>query len=1055
MERTDRVRKENRASFTIALALLFLIAMPFTSASVDIVSPENDVLTRELTLTAEFLVNMDNATNCTLVIDGNKAAGSTNITSHEFNELSGELTQGAHTWKVGCSNANITEESEERNIESDITLPTVVLFNPQNNSLLNTSGSDFSFVALDNLPYNLACKLIIDGSILLDINATNSDPVTEHITGISDGVHIWSVNCTDAAGNERAGETRTMTVNTTIPSPTFELVLARSEWLLAENGVATLIAPQGTSIRMEVCPDISGFVECSIAFNTVKSTTGPQEVPLPYMNNAGKYILEVFFNHSGQTDIKTARYNVTNNIVIDVDNIDYPRKNAPIYLEAEATGGVGTLNYTWLMSTGTRVNSRKANITYSSPGSYTNIIIVNDEFNNSKNRSITLEVDDSFSIKIQARDAGDDSIIKQGSIELDGNTESLDANGEAYFYVRQGRREVTVLAENYSIYQEELNITKDETFKLLLEKLDYKINPTVTLIRPGNDSGLIDVTTELVFKSEHIRKTNCSIYVNEKPDGFFLDLGSVGVAANDGSEQPFGVMDLENKTYWWKVECVDDRSRSGMSSTWQFTVGKKLQVTTEEKPEIISRLDSKAKELSAILDDMNNLPPDVKAAAEAFGLISTIEKNANIIRNAVRDIDGLKFKSDLSESQRSAESERLAAEAEEAFKKTPSFVSLLDSKQYVDYINNEDLESLMKEYLARADSSGDKVGVIGDAGNSGDDNNKINKKISEAKLLKILEELQQEAVISTKAVKLSVTFQDGTSKELSGIIRDIKTYNLTAGAFILEVVPKTVSESANDIFSPADFSVIKEDPILRFELKGDTSLIYYVEGGIDLELFKDSKTALFIDPDKLPDDKITGFAVSSIKLPKINWVLSLVITMVLLGGLVIGGVKYDGIHAARYAIYTLQRKNKLHYVSVIINDIKDNLDLGDLSKASELYKEAGDAYADLPAMAKNDAYGMIAEAAEKIKSHQELLANNGKIAGLNSMISRIQSFINAGQIVEAIEEYKQIESSYHSLDQATQESVHPWLVDIGNKIQVMACSNKKGYYESRYEESKQ
>ncbi len=1057
MERADEMRKVKEAPFMIALALLFLIIAPLASASVDIVGPEDGTLTKELTMTAEFLVNMDNATNCTLIIDGNTASESTEIISHEFNQLSAELSAGIHTWKIGCSSSslNVSEESEERNIESDTTLPTVVLFNPQDGLLLNTSDSDFSFVALDNLPYNMMCRLIMDGNPLQEINATNSEAVTEPLMGLADGDHTWSVSCTDAAGNEKAGETRSFAVNTSLPEATFDLVLTRQEWLLAEAGLATLIAPEGTSIRVEVCPDTAGFVECNIAYDRIKSSSGPLEVPLPYMNRAGKYLIEAFFNYSGEIDTKTARYNVTNNIVIDVEDIDYPRKNAPIYLEAHASGGVGSLNYTWLLSTGTRINSRKSNITYTSPGNYTNIIIVNDEHNNSKNRSINIEVDNSFSITIQARDALDGSAVREGTVELDGETEELDANGNAYFYSRGRDNEVTVLAENYSIYQEELNITKDETFKILLERLEYNKNPTVTLIRPANNSGVIGTTTELVFKAEHIRQSNCSVYINEKLTGFYALLGSLSVAANDGSEKPFGIMELDNKTYWWKVECVDDKGRSGTSEAWQFTSGSKLQETIEKKPESIAQLDSRAKELSAVLDDMNGLPADVKLAAEAFGLISIVEENAKSIRNAVRDIDGLKFNNGISESEREIQASRLAAEAEELFKNTPSLVILLDSKQYVDYISKEDLESLMAEYLANADADAsppkDSVEIIGD---ENEDEKKEEAKISDSRLLKILEDIQQEAVISTKVVKLKVTLHDGSSKELSGMIREIKTYNLTKGAFILEVIPKSIAQSAAEIISPTAFRIIKEDPIISFGIDGDAKIAYYVEKGIDLELFRDSKTALFIDPEDIPDNMMTGFAVRSIKLPKINWMLSLIITSVLIGGLAISSTKLGGLRAAKYALYLAQRKNRLHYVNVIVNDIKDNLDLGKIDKALELYKEAGNAYADLPTIAKNDAYCILAETAEMIKSHQELMTNNSKVTDLNSMIARIQSFISAGQISEAIEEYKHIESSYHGLDPATQESVHPWLVDIGNKIQVMASSNNKSYYERQFEERK-
>jgi uncharacterized membrane protein YidH (DUF202 family) len=232
---------------------------------------------------------------------------------------------------------------------------------------------------------------------------------------------------------------------------------------------------------------------------------------------------------------------------------------------------------------------------------------------------------------------------------------------------------------------------------------------------------------------------------------------------------------------------------------------------------------------------------------------------------------------------------------------------------------------------------------------------------------------------------------------------------------------------------------VKKDPIIKFNLKGDMTLMYYFNLTIDVESLKRIKTAVFQEPSTIkPENKVTGFSVKNLKLPGITSSLFLpIIIIVILGGLVFAGARYDGVAHAKHAYYKLQGRKSLHYISVVLNEIKDNLDAGDIVKAVSLYEEAKGAYTDLPNMAKNDIYESVLETANQIQNYYDVVENQNSTNEIREMIARIQNMLSIGQLMNAIEEYKQIESAYNQFDDSTKEMLHPTLVEIGNKIQIM------------------
>lgn len=1005
---------ENRI---IIASFLLLLCTSLASATIDIVSPANSTYSNKQ-VTFDYYVGIDNITvnNCSIIIDSAIKSTSKNITNPGFNSFTTNLTIGNHSWSISCKYSNSSESSEERRITIDTIDPTIVLFFPLNNTQINSTSAEISFVALDDIAEKISCDIMLNNSINQNIITNNSQPATAIISGLEAGNYTWSITCYDYANNSETTETRTFKIQPPPTQPSFNITIPGTEFEIGDNIPMAISAPQGTSVRVEVCPDIPGFVECKVPVNANNVMNYPFQEWLPFTNYQGNYIVEAFFNYSGFTETKTLSYKVKNNIEIDIRTDEDQRRNVPMILEANVKGGVGALNYTWHLSNGTLRNTKKANITYATAGDYNNTLMIRDEYNNTQNKSIIITVDSTFYIKIVVKDQSTGGLLQGAAIDIRDEEKETDANGEAAYYLTSGTKEIFVLRENYTVYHAELSITKDETFTINLAPVIVQ-KPVVTLIRPENNSLITGTTTELGFKAEYNRTLNCSIYINENNDGFFVYLGSVEV--NDASEKPFGVIELENKSYWWKVECTDNNKNSEMSNTWKFNVGSSLE---PEQPEAtqgpqgnLSAYDNWIKEFQQILDNINTLPKDEKEAADSLGVSTSIEDSITTFRNTIRDLDSLRFRTDLSDPDKQAEGEILVQKAEQAYQKTPISIEILSKDSFIEYINPVDIEPLLNQYLEL---------------------NNITPSMSKKNLLKMITDLQQEAVISSKVKTARLTYRDGTQSDASIVSREIKTYNITQGSFIMEVIPKDVAETADEVMSSQQFEVILQDPIIKFGLTGDTTISYYLWASRDLEALKKIKTMVLVDPSAISEDnKVTGFSIKNIKLPQFNMIAFLAL-IIIFGGLVFVGVRYDGINTARYLAYQVYGKRKLHYISVILNEINDHLDSGNHQKAIELYDEAKDAYSELSTFAKNDVYEKVSQTADRVVGYCSAIQSQSNITDIGEMVNNIQSLLNSGQIVASLEEYKRIEATYNQLDDETREMLHPTLVALGNKVQI-------------------
>lgn len=141
----------------------------------------------------------------------NKSSSSqTNPFSSNFSNLS----EGIYylNFSVNDTSSNINSSSELRKITVDLTAPIITLISPNISQVINTSYYYFKFNvnSLADIDY---CELIFDEEIIeteYEIDKSTTNRISEFLTN---GANNWTINCTDAAGNEGTSGKRAFIVD--------------------------------------------------------------------------------------------------------------------------------------------------------------------------------------------------------------------------------------------------------------------------------------------------------------------------------------------------------------------------------------------------------------------------------------------------------------------------------------------------------------------------------------------------------------------------------------------------------------------------------------------------------------------------------------------------------------------------------------------------------------------------------------------------------------------------------------------------------------------------
>jgi hypothetical protein len=531
-----------------------------------------------------------NISSCDLYLNG--AYNQTNATAltngQQSNFSVSNLAGGTYYWYVNCTDViNLTGVSETRQFSIDTFGPNITLHEP-NGDEIGTLNITFNFTATDDFDSSFVCDLSVDDSVV-DSNFTvnNGTTIQRNVSGITDGFHLWYVNCTDSATNIGGSEIFNFTKST---PPIVNLIEPNDTYWFNTSSFYLIYYPV----------DDEGFIESSLYINDLINDTNSSEVLENQNNNFsvigfpdGEYNWTVkvtdvrglnstaYPNRTFYVDTQTPNLVLnnpgdnaslsTNNVTLNFtasDNLD-PSLLCNLYLDGEleysdnSTNGDDVLNsilvgdgvHYWNVTcydeAGNFNASEEYNFTVEAPPNVTLISPENyDYFNYSVVEFVYLPEDpigiENCSLYVDGVWNASEDLINSGV----NNSFNVSGIGEGF---HNWTVECVDAAPDYNAFSPtEWNFTMDRT------------PPVIDLVLPEDGSTQRkDVIFNFSVTDNLDPNLVCDLYI----DGI-VNVSSI-LVANGSSTQQY-VDGLSLGTHYWNVTCVDNATNLDWSATWEF-----------------------------------------------------------------------------------------------------------------------------------------------------------------------------------------------------------------------------------------------------------------------------------------------------------------------------------------------------------------------------------------------------------------------------------------------------------------------------------------------------
>jgi len=306
----------NECNFTSEFDYATNITAPNFKSSINLNSPVNNNQITNTLVTFNFSISnriYQNST-CDLLINNitrNTTALAINGTS---TILDYNLSNGQYNWSISCweNGLGIVNSSETRGIVMDATVPIVHLIAPLNNSYspvgINVSHS-FN-VTDDSGPANCTFYYTGGSHNFTDVYVNGSAFSAGNLTS-SDGVVIWTVNCTDTAGNTGAGEIWNYTVDTIFPTLNFTSPNETSGATINRNNIQINITANDTNLK-------NITIKLYNSSRTIINTTNTTSTSL-FSNFTGLTDGIYYFNATACDNAGNCNYSETRNVTIDAN----------------------------------------------------------------------------------------------------------------------------------------------------------------------------------------------------------------------------------------------------------------------------------------------------------------------------------------------------------------------------------------------------------------------------------------------------------------------------------------------------------------------------------------------------------------------------------------------------------------------------------------------------------------------------------------------------------------------------------------------------------------
>ena len=508
---------------------------------------------------------------------------------------------------------------------------------------------------------------------------------------------------------------------------------------------------------------------------------------------------------------------------------------------------------------------------------------------------------------------------------------------------------ITIDGATFSVKKNGINVTNPPVTGPVADT----DSPSITLVEPSDEAEISDSIVSFVYKaSDNVKVKNCSFklygdcasmnYCSTSSSNLVFPTNTQqNSIANNYSVQnnkkiQIDLQEFENGIYEWLVECYDNSSNydwevgffeitneSTTTSTEDYSQKEEIESLKEQADDFLTRnFNLEEKE---VLEDLNILNDVAYYKKRLLDMQQFFEDNYKYIS---------------SESLREQKINDYIAELNEIKNKIPQGITIKESNEYTKNSVDKDFESIVQEYF---DSTNTNIG-----------------RSTLQKLSNLNKGLQNEISVSAKVKNVEIEYNNGTV----GMTLVKKEINLKNESYnnILEIIPKEIAKSSEEITFITKSSIINEDPLFEINY-GDLDkkeIVYYFNKEINIKDIEKTDTILFEDNLNKFEAGFTGFFVIGTSSGDITlYVIIAFILLIVLLFIVPFTVK-------KLRILNWRREPNVVRVMNLLDEADKLLREKEIEKAREKYYKIKEVYPLLPNKTKAYFYKKINEMLARI-----------------------------------------------------------------------------------------
>ena len=711
----------------------------------------------------------------------------------------------------------------------------------------------------------------------------------------------------------------------TLDNPEIRITLDKDSYKLGEEVKINISAPDNTIINISIARPYQGDI---YQVDLEEALNGSGIITYDHTYWHGSYMITTIANYSIPnssvilTNIKY--FNVTNSLTVTISGDTSIKEGESTTLRANPSGGIGNYTYKWILHDNSTSTEREINLSFTSPGTYNEKVIVNDSYGNSAERKVEIGVKAIYELRVIVRDNSTDQLLDNAIVEID-DKKSNTTNGLATFTLAEGDYDLIVSKPGYSPFIDtDVSIDKDTTIEVYLNPID-KDAPILEISQPEEGERVTNNFT-IRFSAIDTGKITCSIYIGDNSSQW---LSKVKEYLMDSGEQLFTTT-LDEGSYKLRIECMDT---SGNIATRETT----FIVTRDEFREI--NVNNLFNEIEDSLAELEGLDQDSRRAVELLGIKEKLRLAQKQLEFINRDINELYTETRYTEEERAKKRESILENMRRLMTETIISVRAIDAYRFVKYEKEEDLSILGEAYKESITTTASK------------------QDISDRFI-----EYTSRVIPSSEVIVAELEYINGSKKRVTIIHREIKL-NVSGRPKIYEYIPKEIASSDKNIGLISDLEIVNPDPLLAYSVEDNDSVqyTYYIDRPLSSEEAK--KIILGVMSNKpLPRNTITGFSFIDVR---IDWQKSIILSII--ASIAVLALLY--IILGIFGMVPFLSNNTTKKIRRLANEALDMLDEKEYDKAIMLYNEARMLYESSTLSTRAATYLLLYNLLRKINSY--------------------------------------------------------------------------------------